>query len=251
MRRPGRIFAVLFIASGIAFLGLLTGGEHLPVRAAEDPMLRYWPVPMATYPGAVMRPIAADQRVGASALKMAYFTTADPPARVADFYAGEWRNAGYHVTEDVTFKGGTVSAYDAVAGMMRQVVMMAKNGRTLVFPAVAVEPSRMLDRSAVPADVPVYPGAWGLLVTQARDPMARSQVVTYIDDGALEANLNFYKSELGRRGWLDQTKPLPSQYKSDDGHILVYGNGDGAEMTINLLKLDDTRTRVHVAVVKQ
>jgi len=87
MRRRGRIFAVLFIASGTAFLGLLTGGEHLPVRAAEDPMARFWPVPMPTYPGTTLRPVAADQRVGTSALKMAYFTTTDSPARVGDFYA--------------------------------------------------------------------------------------------------------------------------------------------------------------------
>ena len=249
MRRRGRIFAVLFIASGTAFLGLLTGGEHLQVRAAEDPMARFWPVPMPTYPGTTLRPVAADQRVGTSALKMAYFTTTDSPAKVGDYYAAEWRNAGYYVTEDVTFRGGSVSGYDAVAGMMRQIVMMHKDGRTLVFPAVAVEPSKLLDRRAVPADVPVYPGAQGLLVTQARDPVARSQVVTYLDDGPLEANLNFYKGEMARRGWIDETKPLPAKFQADDGHILVYTR-DGAEMTINLLKLDQTRTRVHVALVR-
>jgi hypothetical protein len=249
MRRRGRIFAVLFIASGIAFLGLLTGGEHLPVRAAEDPMLHYWPVPMPTYPGVTQWPVAADQRVGSSALKMAYFTTTDPPAKIADFYAGQWRNAGYYVKEDITFKGGTVSGYDAVAGMMRQVVMMHKDGRTMAFPAVATDPAKLLDRSAVPQDVPIYPGASGLLVTAARDPMARSQVVTYLDDGPLEANLGFYKGELQRRGWIDETKPLPAKFQADDAHILVYTR-DGAEMTINLLKLDETRTRVHVTLVK-
>ncbi|MBI5478709.1 MAG: hypothetical protein HY906_07640 [Deltaproteobacteria bacterium] len=249
MRRRGRIFAVLFIASGTAFLGLLTGGEHLPVRAAEDPMMRFWPVPMPTYPGTTMRPVAPDQRVGSSALKMAYFTTTDSPAKVGDFYAAEWRTAGHHVTEDVTFKGGSVSGYDAVAGMMRQVVMMHKDGRTLVFPAVASEPLKLLDRSAVPADIPVYPGAMGLLVTQARDPLARSQVVTYMDDGPLEANLNFYKGEMQRRGWVDETKPLPAKFQADDAHILVYTSG-GAEMTVNLLKLDETRTRVHVTLVR-
>ena len=57
--RRGRIFAVIFIASGTAFLGLLTGGEHLQVRAAEDPMMRFWPVPMPTYPGTTMRPPGA------------------------------------------------------------------------------------------------------------------------------------------------------------------------------------------------
>jgi len=248
--RRGRIFAVLFIASGTAFLGLLTGGEHLPVRAAEDPMMRFWPVPMPTYPGTTMRPVAADQRVGSSAIKMAYFTTTDPPARVADFYAGEWRNAGYYVTEDVTFKGGTVSGYDSVAGMMRQVVMMHKNGRTMVFPAVAVEPTKMIDRNAVPPEVPIYPGASGLLVTSARDPIARSHVVTYLDDGSLEANLNFYKGELQRRGWTDETKPLPAKFQSDDAQILVYAH-DGGELTINLLKLDESHTRVHAALVRQ
>jgi hypothetical protein len=250
MRRRGRIFAVLFIAAGTAFLGLLTGGEHLPVRAADDPMAHFWPVPMPKYPGSAPRPIAADQRVGNSSLKLAYFTTTDSPAKVGDYYAAEWRASGYYVSEDITPKGGSVSGYDAVAGMMRQIVMMRKEGRTLVFPAVATEPVKMLDRDAVPADVPVYPGATGVLVTQAKDPMARSQVVTYLDDGALEANVNVYKAEMGRRGWVDETKPLPPKAQADDARILVYTH-DGAEMTINLLKLDETRTRVHVALVRQ
>jgi hypothetical protein len=249
MRRRGRIFAVLFIASGTAFLGLLTGGEHLPVRAAEDPMVRFWPVPMPTYPGTAMRPIATDYRVGSSALKMAYFTTTDSPARVGDFYAAEWRNAGYYVTEDVTFKGGTVSGYDAVTGMMRQIVMMHKDGRTLVFPAVAVEPTKLLDRAALPPEIPILAGASGLLVTASKDPMARSTIVTYLDDSPLAANLTFYRGELQRQGWINETKPLPAQFQTDDAHILVYTR-DGAEMTVNLLKLDETRTRVHVTLVR-
>lgn len=250
MRRRGRIFAVLFIAAGTAFLGLLTGGEHLPVRAADDPMARFWPVPMPKYPGSAPRPIAADQRVGSSALKLAYFTTTDSPAKVGDFYAGEWRAAGYYVSEDITPKGGSVSGYDAVAGMMRQIVMMRKEGRTLVFPAVATDPVKLLDRDAVPPEVPIYPGATGVLVTAAKDLMARTQVITYLDDGPLEANLNFHRTELARRGWVDETRPLPPKAQADDARILVYTR-DGAELTVNLLKLDEQRTRVHVALVRQ
>ena len=44
---------------------------------------------------------------------------------------------------------------------------------------------------------------------------------------------------------------LPAiEINTDDGHILVYGN-DHAEMTVNLVKLDEARTRVHVTLVKQ
>jgi len=248
---PGRrrIFAVLFIASGTAFLGLLTGGEHLPVRAAPDPMAHFWPVPMPAYPGSRPRPVAAEQRVGSSSLRMAYFTTTDSPARVSDFYAHEWRSVGYYVKEDVTPRGGSVSGYDAVAGVMRQVVMMAKNGRTLVFPAVATEPMKMLDSAAVSPEVPVYPGATGVLVTRARDAVARTQIVTYLDEGPLLANATFYRGELQRRGWIDETRPLPKAQQSDDAQIMVWTR-DGAEMTVNLLKIDETRTRVHVALVK-
>jgi hypothetical protein len=250
MRRRGRIFAVLFIASGTAFLGLLSGGEHLPVRAAEDPMHHFWPVPMPAYPGAQPRPVAADQQVGSSSLRMAYFSTADSPARVSDFYAGNWRAAGYYVKEDVTPRGGSVSAYDSVAGVMRQIVMMSKNGRTLVFPAVAAEPMKMLDATAVPPEVPIYPGATGLVVTKSRDSVARTQIITYLDEGPLLANVTFYKGELQRRGWIDETRPLPKAQQSDDAEIMVLTR-DGAELTVNLLKLDETRTRVHLALVRQ
>jgi len=248
MRRRGKIFIVLFVASGAAFLGLLSGGEHSPVSAAGDPMAHFWPVPMPSYPGATQRPVARDQQVGGSSFRMAYFTTADTPARVADHYAAEWRQAGYYVTEDVTHKGGSVSAYDAVAGVMRQIVMMRRDGRTIVFPAVITEPMRVLDNSSLPPEIPVYPGATGLLVTRARDPMVRSVVVTYLDEAPLATNVAFYRGELARAGWVDETKPLPDKVRTDDAEILVYTR-DGKELTVNLLKLDDTRTRVHVAMV--
>ena len=189
MRRPGKIFAVLFIAAGAAFLGLLGGGEHRAVRAGGDPMAHFWPAPMPQYPGAAMRPIG-DQTVGASPLKMAYFTTSDSPAKVADFYAGEWRRAGYYVSEDVTPKGGAVSGYNAADGMMHQVVMVVREGRTTVFPAIATQPVNLLDQAAAPPEVPIYPGATGMLVTGARDPIGRSHTVTYLDEGPLAANLD-------------------------------------------------------------
>ncbi|HEY3356967.1 MAG TPA: hypothetical protein VGQ83_27200 [Polyangia bacterium] len=250
MRRRGRIFAVLFIASGTAFLGLLTGGEHLPVRAAGDPMAGYWPAPMPTYPGSAPRPIVGDQTVGGSAMKLAYFTTPDIPARVGDFYAEEWRKAGLYVTEDITPKGGSVSAYDAVEGVMRQIVILARAGQTMVFPALVTEPVRVMEPATVPPEIPVYPGATGVLVTTARDPIARSQVVAYMDEGPIEANLTFYKGEMQRLGWANETKAETHKDVGDDARILVYTR-DGAECTVNFLKIDDTHTRVHVTLVRQ
>lgn len=249
MRRPGKVFAVLFIASGAAFLGLLTGGEHRPVGAAEDPLAHFWPAPMPRYPGANERPIAADQKVGQSGLKMTYFSTTDSPAQVGDFYAGEWRRAGFYVTEDVTLQGGSVSGYDVALGMMRQIVMLVRNGRTLVFPAVATSPVKMLDASAAPPEVPIYPRASGLLVTGARDPLARSQSVSYLDEGPLEANLTFYRAEMARRGWTDETRQSSSKQIGEDVRILVYTR-NGAECTVNFLKIDEARTRVLVTLVK-
>jgi len=250
MRRRGRIFAVLFIASGTAFLGLLTGGEHLPVRAGGDPMAHFWPAPMPAYPGALTRPMVGDQMQGGSTLKMAYFTTKDSPAKVGDYFAAEWRERGYYVTEDLTPNGGSISAFDSVAGMMRQVVLVVRQGRTMGFPAVVTEPVRMLQPTAVPPDVPLYPGAASVLVTAARDPLGRSTVVTYLDDGPLEANLVFYKTEMGRRGWVDETKATTHKDVGDDVRLLLFTR-DGSECSVNFLKIDEARTRVHLTLVKQ
>jgi hypothetical protein len=250
VRRRGRIFAVLFIAAGTAFLGLLTGGEHLPVHAAGDPMVHYWPAPMPEYPGATARPIVGDQTVGGSTFKMAYFSTKDSPAHVGDFFGGEWRRAGLHVTEDITPKGGSITAYDPTDGLMRQVLIVARQGQSLVFPAVVTEPVKVMAPTALPPEVPIYPEATGVVVTAARDPLARSQVVTYLDSGSMDANLTFHQAEMTRRGWTDETKARTHKDVGDDVQILVYTR-DGSECTINFLKLDETRTRVHLTLVQQ
>jgi hypothetical protein len=250
MRRRGRIFAVLFIAAGTAFLGLLTGGEHLPVRAVGDPLAHYYPAPMPHYPGVTERPIVGEQTVGGSSMKMTYFSTRDIPARVNDFYAGEWRRAGYYVTEDITPKGGMVSAYDSVEGLMRQVVILARTGQTLVFPAMVTEPVRVMETTSVPPELPLYPGASGMVVTAARDAIGKSHTVSYMDDGAIEANVTFYKAAMQRGGWQDETRAETNKDVGDDVRILVFTR-DGAECTVNFLKVDEAHTRVHVTLVRQ
>ena len=126
---------------------------------------------------------------------------------------------------------------------------LARAGQTLVFPAVVTEPVRMLAPASVPPEVPVYPGATGVLVTAARDALARSQVVTYLDEGPLAANLTFYKGEMARLGWTNETKLEGHKDVGDDVRILVYTR-DGAECTINFLKVDEARTRVQVTLVR-
>jgi hypothetical protein len=118
----------------------------------------------------------------------------------------------------------------------------------MVFPAVVTEPVRLLQPTAVPPEVPLYPGASGVLVTTSRDPLGRSKIVTFLDDGSLEANVTFYRAELQRRGWIDETKASAHRAAGDDLRLLLFTR-DGAECTLSFLKIDEARTRVHLTLV--
>ncbi|MFC1482521.1 hypothetical protein ACFL51_01815, partial [Myxococcota bacterium] len=182
MSKLARITVIVTVAAGIATLGLLAGGRQQRARAKRDvdAMLGHYPVSMPRYPGAKEYPLGADLKVGASPMKMSYFYTKDDPMKVANYYIAHWKTAGYHVSEDISPAGGTVAAYDPAEGVLRQILMKHRQGKTAVFPSVVVQSLRPLsDGASAAPDVPVYPGSEGVLRFGARDPGHRSQVTLF------------------------------------------------------------------------
>jgi hypothetical protein len=250
MTKLTKVTVVVFIAAGIAFLGLMAGGQHQGAKArkAVDRMAGHYPAPMPQYPGAKEFPMGDKLSVGPNRLKMSYFHTRDDTLRVASFYAAQWNAAGHHVTEDISPAGGVVAAYDPAKGILRQVIIKQRGAKTAVYPSLLMEPLRpSTGTHATSLDVPLYPGAEGVLRFGARDPGHRSKVTLYTNYGGLVNNVEYFRNELPQRGWREiQSKArrlLPAEYHQN----LMFHKGK-RELTVNLTQMDkEGRVRVHMA----
>ncbi len=249
-----KIFTVIFVCSGIAFLGLLAGGEYTSARARmdQDPMKGYYEVDMPSYPGARETPLSKSMSAGEAPMKMSYFVTQDDPLKVAGFYADRWKVAEYHVTEDVSLTGGNVSAVDLKSGVIRQIIITQQSeGRYLVFPSVTKQPLGMQTSTANklgPSDKPpVFPGSEGVSSFGSDDPETNTNVTRFINFGGIKANVDFYKNEMAARGWSLQkmVDELPGLGKK---HQMLVFNREGQEVTVNISALSEESKQVRVHI---
>lgn len=248
MSKLARITIIATMAAGIAFLGLLSGGEERGARAHmdENPMEGHFPVAMPSYPGAQEYPLGGRLKVGSEDMVMSYFLSADGPIQVGRFYTGQWNGAGYHVTEDISLDGGVVAAYDPATGVLRQVIMRREGNRTMAFPSVATRPLRPTEEAtAGTGDVPIVPGSEGVLSFGARDPGHRSRVLMFTNYSGLANNVDFYRNQLPTLGWSERPSKALSPLGGEVHQTLTFQKGS-RELTINLTVLDsEQRVRVH------
>ncbi len=250
MTKLAKVTVVVFIAAGIAFGGLMAGGQHQGAKARRpvDRMRGHYPAPMPQYPGVKEFPMGDQLSVGPTRLKMSYFHTRDDTLRVASFYAAQWNAAGYYVTEDISPAGGVVAAYDPSKGTLRQVIIKRQVATTAVYPSLLMEPLRPTTGThATSLDVPVYPGAEGVLRFGARDPGHRSKVTLYTNYGGLVNNVDFFRNQLPQRGWREVKSKAPLLLPAEYHQTLTFHKGK-RELTLNLTQMDkEGRVRVHVA----
>jgi hypothetical protein len=112
------------------------------IRAIPKTLLWLWVLPLAVraeqplagYPGTVSTRIGNDLIIAGEHYRMAYFTTDDPPRKVAAHFERLWREAGYPTVETGDFADeGVVSAFFTRQGLMRSIVLRRHEGRTLGF----------------------------------------------------------------------------------------------------------------------
>jgi hypothetical protein len=245
----GRTLLVLFFCAGIAFLGLLAGGEHRTVNArrAAKPMANYFGTNMPHYPSTVELPAGSSMRVGSAPLRMSFFSTPDEPAKVGRFYASFWRSRRLYVREDVTHVGGVVSAVDAGEGIIYQVLLSRQQDQTMVFPSTTQKPLSLLDTSGQVPVVPLYPGSRTLLTMADQEDVGRARVFLSTNEGSLEENVRYYRQALGSAGFRPETSkdaPLNPEHR-----FLLYRKGE-QEVTINFSALGPHQVRVHLMEVK-
>jgi len=244
-----RMLAVAVVSATLAtFVLLMTGlGPKAAARVHKDPMIGFYPVSMPRYPGVKEYPLTHAMKSGAAKLYMSYFVTRDEPLVVEHFYENHWRAAGYHVTSDITLKGGHVSALDVRSNVVRQVMITKRGDDSMVQVSVTVNPA-VLTRPVKP-DVPVFPGAEGVTTVGARDPGTGSTVVTFIDFAKMDENLSFYEAEMGSAGWtlkqdVSKVPHIPKSY-----HTLIFRKPN-SECTINFMPVPGSKQiRVHITQV--
>ncbi len=254
MRRTSTIVTTLPAATAALAAWLaaqfLPGGRPVRARWHRDVMAGYFPVDMPRYPGAKERPILGSAEQGQSRTFMSYFVTRDEPLAVVQFYERQWRAAGYHVTADVTLRGGHASALDVRTGYLRQIVCFRQGDHTIAFPSVT---------RGIPAGTgaprawqlpPVYPGAEGVTSFGARDPSATSAVLMFVDFASVEDNVAFYETQMAARGWKLEKK-LDEIPKVDEKVASLVFRKEGLECTVNILPVAHSKqVRVHIVVVR-
>lgn len=247
----GRVLLVLFFATAIAALGLLTGGEHPEAGAGRrhDPMRDYYPSAMPSYPEARELPIGSDTRAGGSTTRMSQFKTKDTPGQVADFYKQFWTRRGMWVREDVTHKGGYVSAVDPSGGHVYQILIKVEaGGRTEVFPSVTDAPLKALDSKNGPVPVELYEGSEVLMNLSTEAGLHEARTILSVNQGSVAQNLAHYRAALAAAGYREDATSLRAakQLKERAPQMLVYEKASGGEITVSITALDARRTRVHL-----
>ena len=252
-RGAGRVLVVLFICAGIAFSGLLAGGEHerAVARRGHDPMRGYFPPEMPRYPDVVEVPAGSQTEMGRSRARMSFFRTKDGPDKVARYYVRFWRSRQLWVRRDVTHVGGVVAAMDPQHARMYQVLITVKDGHTLAFPSVNDNPLGANQADGREPPVPLFPESKVVYSVASEDAGVRSHVVLSLNDGGLKDNLQHYRQQLGSAGFApERSRGKRGAMKSEEGEhrILVYRKDD-QELTINLTAVGGDRVRVHMMQV--
>jgi len=254
--RAGRILLVLFCCAGIAGLGLLTGGDH-PVANAlrhRDPMAGYYGPNMPRYANVQEVPVGRDTRVGGSRVRMSRFITRDDPAEVADFYARFWRRRGLWVRDDLTHRGGTISAVDPEHGTILQVLLVVgSEGTTNVFPSVTDGPGQAMDRSAAGPPVPLFPDSRVVMNVSTVVHSNRARTLLSRNNGTLEQNVAHYRKVLSSGGFTeDLSRRATSGDETPDGapRMLVYRGRGGEEVTVNISATAGKQSRVYIVLVE-
>ena len=244
-----RTLLVLFFCAGIAFLGLLAGGEHRPAAGQrhKDPMMGYYPTDMPRYPGAREIPAGPAGSVGKASVRMSVFSTKDDPAKVARFYASFWQQRRLFVREDVTHVGGVVSAVDGGGGRIFQAMLVRRGERTMVFPSVTRTPLGAADTTA-PPPVPLFPDSKAVISLGNKEGGTSAQVTLSINSGTLRDNVVHYRRELRAAGYTQEIQQKPKAL-GPNHHVLLF-HKEGSEVTVNITAMSAERVRVHIMEVK-
>lgn len=247
-RHTIKVVLIIVTAAAIATLGLLRGGGELPDAVANHPLDDHFDPLMPRYPRVAEFPLGEQLGAGDGEMRMSYFSTDDPPLRVARYYRTVWEQEGLKVHLNVSPAGGVVGTFDPRIKAARSVTILSKAGRTWVFPATVERPLGTVN----PGDLgeseglPVFPGSSRGMTLRTSDVGRESLVTTSSNDGGLSKNLAFFRGQMSTQGWRELEV---TDFEELQGHRALSFERDDDRCTINLTPYGDDERRVVVSVI--
>jgi len=246
-RRPVKVVLIICAASAIATLGLLEGGGELSEAVADHPLDEHFDPLMPRYPRVAEFPLGEQLGAGDSAMRMSYFSTKDPPLRVARYYRTLWEQQGLSVHHNVSPAGGIVGTFDPRIKAARSVTILSKGQLTWVFPATVERPLGTAEQGDLGEEegLPVFPGSRRGLTLRTSDAGRGSLVTTYSNAGGLTKNVRFFRNEMSGRGWREERTP---DFEELGEHQALTFERGGQRCIVNLTPIGDER-QVVVSVI--
>jgi hypothetical protein len=243
-----RASLAVVLALGILGIGAWAGGAF--PRAQAEP----GPPPRARIASEYPRGAGGEIRVGDSLvvngqpMQLSIFYTADPAARVIDFYAASFRESGLVPLARVEGQLGHVSVLDPRGGLQRFITALpAPGGQTLVMTG-AVDPRKapQLLTAARRAPFPVPAEHRAFLGYSSDDAGAKADAGQFVTALGCEEVREYYRRELRLRGFEERKRestPAMLQFSKPGGEavsvaVQALGTERGAAVFVNQTRGD-------------
>jgi hypothetical protein len=186
-------------------------GESLPgvpprsegPTAEEQAIVRRATQGLPPYKDVIAQPLAADFLGAQSPIAVAWFTTADTPQAVLDFYQGALVDAGLPpVQHRYNANAGYVGYLMPDTQQMHTVSVMAQGGETVVLVSAGRVDAFIANQGDVPPGVPLPPGTPQPMVLAFREEgRVRHTIVAELEPEQLPGLRAFYQQALEPKGW--------------------------------------------------
>jgi hypothetical protein len=243
-----RATLAVLLALGALGIGAWTGGAFPRAEAEPGPPAR---VRVASeYP----RGAGGEIRIGDSLvvngqpMQLSVFYTADPAARVIEFYAASFRESGLVPLARTEGQLGHVSVLDPRDGLQRFITALpGPGGQTLVM-AGAVDPRKapQLLTAGRRAPFPVPAEHRAVLGYSSDDASAKADAGQFVTALGPEEVRDYYRRELAARGFQERKRestPAMLQFSKSGGEavsvaVQALGSERGAAVFVNQTRGD-------------
>jgi hypothetical protein len=243
-----RATVAVLLALGALGMGAWTGGAFPRAEAEPGPPAR------ARIASDYPRGASGEIRIGDSLvvngqpMQLSVFYTADPAARVIEFYAASFRESGLVPLARTEGQLGHVSALDPRDGLQRFITALpAPGGQTLVMAgAVDSRKAPQLLTAARRAPFPVPSEHRAFLGYSSDDAGATADAGQFVTALGPEEVREYYRRELAARGFQERERestPAMMQFSKTGGEavsvaVQALGSARGAAVFVNRTRGD-------------
>jgi len=157
-----------------------------------------------------------DMQIWGRPAQMSVFWTADSPEEVLRTYIDAWTSAGFVPRTQVVDRVASASFVDPATGILRAVTALRQDDQTLVIPS-SMDVRVMPDVSARSAPVPVPVTAKAFMAHSTDEAGVAAWTGSYLVPLAPERAVAFYRVEMAKLGYRENTDEALSRAKGVAG----------------------------------